>query len=104
MYVGKVAEGGNGCFTTESRPHNDWLGAGWWRDLDICLDAGEEAQSPAVDLRREMVAEPGGRPGKCRRATRPSAWRQRPSKWKGRARLKPRATAASGMSRRSQGG
>ena len=29
MYVGKVAEGGNGCFTAESRPHNDWLGPGW---------------------------------------------------------------------------
>ena len=26
MYVGKVAEGGNGSFTTESRPHSDWLG------------------------------------------------------------------------------
>jgi hypothetical protein len=25
MYVGKVAEGGNGCFTAESRPHRDWL-------------------------------------------------------------------------------
>ncbi|HOX59334.1 MAG TPA: glycosyl hydrolase [Candidatus Paceibacterota bacterium] len=41
MYVGKVAEGGNGCFTTESRPHNDWLGEGWWRDLDICLNAAK---------------------------------------------------------------
>jgi len=41
-YVGKVAEGGNGCFTTESRPHNDWLGPGWWRDLDICLDAAKK--------------------------------------------------------------
>ena len=41
MYVGKVAEGGNGCFTTESRPHNDWMGAGWWRDLDICLNAAK---------------------------------------------------------------
>jgi hypothetical protein len=40
--VGKVAEGGNGCFTTESRPHNDWLGAGWWRDLDICLNAAKK--------------------------------------------------------------
>ena len=39
MYVGKVAEGGNGAFTIESRPHNDWLGEGWWRDLSICLDA-----------------------------------------------------------------
>jgi hypothetical protein len=42
MYVGKVAEGGNGTFTTESRPHNDWLGPGWWRDLAICLDAAKK--------------------------------------------------------------
>ena len=41
-YVGKVAEGGNGCFTTESRPHVDWLGAGWWRDLGICLEAAKQ--------------------------------------------------------------
>src|ERR1035437_11161541 len=33
MYVGKVAEGGNGAFTTESRPHNDRLGQGWCRGL-----------------------------------------------------------------------
>jgi len=38
-YVDKVAEAGNGCFTTESRPHVDWLGEGWWRDLGICLEA-----------------------------------------------------------------
>jgi alpha-L-rhamnosidase len=42
MYVGKVAEGGNGSFTTESRPHNDWMGPGWWRDLDICLNAAKQ--------------------------------------------------------------
>ena len=42
MYVGKVAEGGNGSFTTESRPHTDWMGPGWWRDLDICLDAAKK--------------------------------------------------------------
>lgn len=42
MYVGKVAEGGNGCFTTESRPHSDWLGEGWWRDLAICLEAAKQ--------------------------------------------------------------
>jgi len=42
MYVGKVAEGGNGAFTTESRPHTDWLGEGWWRDLGICLDAAKK--------------------------------------------------------------
>ncbi|MFO0889932.1 MAG: hypothetical protein U0790_12435 [Isosphaeraceae bacterium] len=38
-YVGKVAEGGNGTFTAESRPHRDWLGKDWYRDLQICLDA-----------------------------------------------------------------
>jgi hypothetical protein len=42
MYVGKVAEGGNGGFTAESRPHNDWLGPGWWHDLAICLDAAKK--------------------------------------------------------------
>ncbi|MFW6172112.1 MAG: glycosyl hydrolase [Planctomycetota bacterium] len=38
-YLDKVAEGGNGCFTAESRPHIDWLGPGWYRDLKICLEA-----------------------------------------------------------------
>ena len=42
MYVGKVAEGGNGCFTAESRPHTDWLGPGWYRDLAICLKAAKQ--------------------------------------------------------------
>jgi hypothetical protein len=41
-YVAKMAEGGNGCFTAESRPHNDWLGRGWYRDLDICLQAAKK--------------------------------------------------------------
>ena len=41
-YVGKVAEGGNGCFTAESRPHNDWLGPNWYRDLAICLEAARK--------------------------------------------------------------
>ncbi len=40
-YVAKVAEGGNGCFTAESRPHIDWLGPGWYRDLKVCLDAAK---------------------------------------------------------------
>ncbi len=42
MYVGKVAEGGNGCFTAESRPHKDWLGEGWYRDLEICLESARK--------------------------------------------------------------
>jgi len=41
-YVQKVAEGGNGCFTAESRPHSDWLGPGWYRDLAICLEAAKK--------------------------------------------------------------
>ena len=42
LYLDKVAESGNGCFTAESRPHNDWLGEGWYRDLDICLQAAKK--------------------------------------------------------------
>jgi hypothetical protein len=42
QYVEKVAEGGNGSFTAESRPHNDWLGPRWWRDLAICVDAAKK--------------------------------------------------------------
>src|SRR5271157_2764749 len=38
----KVAEGGNGTFTAESRPHRDWLGEGWYRDLAICLEAARK--------------------------------------------------------------
>ncbi len=37
--LNKVTESGNGSFTAESRPHLDWLGEGWYRDLGICLDA-----------------------------------------------------------------
>ena len=37
--VAKVVEGGNGTFTAESRPHVDWLGEGWYRDLGVCLEA-----------------------------------------------------------------
>ncbi|MEW6074630.1 MAG: glycosyl hydrolase [Planctomycetota bacterium] len=39
--LAKVAEGGNGCFTAESRPHADWLGPGWFRDLEVCLAAAK---------------------------------------------------------------
>ena len=41
-YVQKVAESGNGGFTAESRPHRDWLGEGWYRDLAICLEAAKK--------------------------------------------------------------
>ncbi len=42
QYVAKVAEGGNGSFTAESRPHNDWLGPRWYQDLAICLEAAKK--------------------------------------------------------------
>ncbi|MCX7045446.1 MAG: glycosyl hydrolase [Candidatus Sumerlaeota bacterium] len=42
MYLEKVAESGNGTFTAESRPHSDWLGEGWYRDLAICLQAAKK--------------------------------------------------------------
>jgi len=42
MYLEKVAEGGNGCFTTEGRPAHDWLGESWWRELAICRDAAKK--------------------------------------------------------------
>ncbi|MBE3068670.1 MAG: hypothetical protein IMZ66_00380, partial [Planctomycetes bacterium] len=41
-YIEKVAEGHNGTFTAESRPHNDWLGPRWYQDLDICLQAAKK--------------------------------------------------------------
>ncbi len=37
-YVGRVSESGQGILTIESRPHNDWMRKGWWRDVDIVLD------------------------------------------------------------------
>jgi hypothetical protein len=40
--LAKVAEGGNGSFTAESRPHSDWLGPNWYRDVDICLAAAKK--------------------------------------------------------------
>lgn len=38
----RVVEGGNGSFTAEPRPHKDWLGEGWYRDLGICLEAAKK--------------------------------------------------------------
>ena len=42
QFVNKVVESGNGTFTPESRPHSDWLGKGWFRDLGICLDQAKK--------------------------------------------------------------
>ena len=51
-YLEKVAEGGNGCFTAESRPHSDWLGPRWYKDLDICLQ-----KAKALDLKMWIFDE-----------------------------------------------
>ena len=40
--VDKVAEGHNGIFTAESRPHKDWLGEGWYRDVGIVLERAKK--------------------------------------------------------------
>ncbi|MGE5611644.1 MAG: hypothetical protein ACM359_20520, partial [Bacillota bacterium] len=42
LYIAKMAEGHNGGFVAESRPHNDWMGPNWYRDLDICLQAAKK--------------------------------------------------------------
>ena len=41
-YLEIVAAGGNGCFTAESRPHSDWLGTRWYKDLDVCLQKAKK--------------------------------------------------------------
>ena len=41
-YVEKIKESGCGAFCVESRPHPDFLGEGWWRDLGILLGKAEE--------------------------------------------------------------
>ncbi len=37
LEIQKLADAHCGGFTAESRPHTDFLGPGWYRDLDICL-------------------------------------------------------------------
>lgn len=41
-WVDKVAQSGNGMLTTESRPHKDWLGEGWYRDLEIVINQAKK--------------------------------------------------------------
>ncbi|MDI4643549.1 glycosyl hydrolase [Cohnella hashimotonis] len=40
-------DAGCGGFVIESRPHLDYLGDGWWRDVGICLD---EARSRGMEV------------------------------------------------------
>ena len=36
-------EAGSAGFVVESRPHKDYLGNGWWRDLGICVDEAKKS-------------------------------------------------------------
>ena len=52
-YVRVIAESGQGVLTFESRPHDDWMGESWWRDVGVVIDecrkrkhAGGEAVPP----------------------------------------------------------
>jgi hypothetical protein len=40
--IGEVADGGNTGFVWESRPHPDYLGPKWWRDLSIAIDEAKK--------------------------------------------------------------
>ena len=115
LEVDKVAEGGNGCFTTESRPHNDWLGPNWFRDVGICLDAAKKhglqlwifdekwwpSQSvggkvPAA-LCGQAAGGRGGGGGRTTNSSRPTAtpasatWRRWPGGWPPMGRSTPTA-------------
>ena len=37
-YVRVIAESGQGVLTFESRPHDDWMGEPWWRDVGVVID------------------------------------------------------------------
>ncbi|MBP1042863.1 glycoside hydrolase family 2 [Vagococcus sp. BWB3-3] len=43
-YVGKIAESGIRALCVEPRPHPDYVGEAWWRDLGIVLDEAEKRQ------------------------------------------------------------
>jgi hypothetical protein len=40
--IREVAQGGNTGLVWESRPHPDYLGAGWWRDLEVAIDESKK--------------------------------------------------------------
>ena len=41
-YIEKMYQAGCRAFCVESRPHPDFLGDGWWKDMDIILEKAEE--------------------------------------------------------------
>ncbi len=98
----KVAEGGNGTFTAESRPHRDWMGPTWYRDLDICLRAAKK-----LDLTMWIFDEkwwPSGEVGgKVPAQYGASGWRRRSrSKSSGPKRIEWNSVAAAESRRRAR--
>ena len=51
--VDVVAESGQGVMTVESRHHDDWMGPGWWRDLDVVF-----ARAKARNLKVMIYDDP----------------------------------------------
>ena len=95
--IAKVAEGGNGCFTAESRPHSDWLGPGWWRDLAICLEAAKK-HNLKMWIFDEKWWPSQGIGGKVPPRYAAKRLEAASTTWKGRGRSRPTATAASATS------
>lgn len=42
-YMEKIAESGMKAVCIEARPHPDFAGAGWWKDLDFIIDKAKKA-------------------------------------------------------------
>ena len=40
--MARIFDSGIGAVCVESRPHPDFLGDGWWRDLDVVLDEAKK--------------------------------------------------------------
>lgn len=40
--IAKIHECGIGAFCVEARPHPDFCGEGWWRDMDVILDEAKK--------------------------------------------------------------
>ena len=98
MYVGKVAEGGNGCFTAEIAPAQRLARRGLVSRSGDLPGRREEAQPEDVDLRREVVAQPGRRRQGAAALCREAAGSRRRRRGRAARRSRPTATAASGTS------
>lgn len=74
-FVDRMYDAGNGNFTIESRPHPDWLGAGWYDDCKVILDYAktrgmgayifDERWWPSFDVAGRVPAEHRARALKC---------------------------------------